>query len=109
MVVAFNEYGSKESGLRSNHVATQALTEEVSRQSMPTPHLIEREVRRSLLGRPNLRFSSLVVRRIDNGVCLEGVVETEADRADVDRLAVEVAGVNDVLNRLVLRRPACKG
>lgn len=109
MVVALKEYDRATSGARNNHMATQQLTEDFARHDLPTPHLIEREVRRSLLARPNLRFTSLVVRRIDNGVCLEGVVETDGERCDVDRLATQVAGVDDVLNRLVVRRPHCKG
>ena len=31
------------------------------------------------------------------------------DRSDVDRLAIQIAGVNDVLNRLVVCRPSLKG
>ncbi len=90
-------------------MATRQFREDTPRPTPATPHCIERDVRRSLLSRPNLRFTSLVVRRIDNGVCLEGVVETDADPSEVDRLAIQIAGVNDVLNRLVVRRPPPKG
>ncbi len=78
---------------------------ETNEESCCGPHDVELGVRRQLLAQPRLQFNSLVVRRIDDGVCLEGIVETDADRDDVDRLAVTVAGVNRVLNRLVLRRP----
>lgn len=85
---------------------TQELREDTSHDSSATPHQIEHEVHRSLCSRDDIGFTSLVVRRIDNGVCLEGFVETDAQRDAVNRLAAQVAGVNDVLNRLVVRH-AC--
>jgi osmotically-inducible protein OsmY len=70
-----------------------------------SPHQVERDVRRELLSQPELRFSSLVVRRVGRGaICLEGVLETTAGKApDVSGLAQRVAGVDRVLNRLVVR------
>ena len=73
------------------------------------PHQIEQDVRRSLLANPDLCFSGLVIRRINNGVCLEGFVESSCEVEDAARLATEVAGVNDVLNRLVVKHPPAKG
>jgi len=70
-----------------------------------SPHRLEHAVQRRLLSHPELRFSSLVIRRIPNGVCLEGVVESSGD-LDVGNLARTVAGVDEVLNHLVVRRPA---
>jgi hypothetical protein len=70
-----------------------------------SPHRLEHAVQRRLLAHPELRFSSLVIRRIPNGVCLEGVVESSSD-LDVCNLAKTVAGVDEVLNHLVVRRPA---
>lgn len=67
------------------------------------PHRLEQAVQRHLLSHPELRFSSLVIRRIPNGVCLEGVLETSAN-LDVCNLARSVAGVNQVLNHLVVRQ-----
>ncbi|GAB4159273.1 MAG: hypothetical protein Tsb009_36540 [Planctomycetaceae bacterium] len=58
------------------------------------------------MGTPQVHFSSLVVRRIQDGVCLEGFVESDAELAEADRLASQVAGVENVLNRLVVRCPA---
>lgn len=78
---------------------------ELARSSPKLPHQIEQSVRRQLLAHPEFRFSSLVIRRIEDGVCLEGVVETDDDCADVCRLARSVAGVNSVLNHLVVRCP----
>jgi osmotically-inducible protein OsmY len=68
-------------------------------------HRVELDVRRQLLANPRLHFSSLVVRRVRDGVCLEGVVETDERLDDVGRFVGTVAGVNTVLNRLVHRRP----
>lgn len=67
---------------------------------------LAQNVRRELLNCPGLQFSSLVVRRIQNGVCLEGVLETNDSNDDVCRLVRGVAGVDRVLNHLVVRQPA---
>ena len=75
-------------------------------------HEMEQEVKRRLLSAGNLQFSSLVVRRISGGVCLEGVLETDDEIEDVFRLARQVAGVEEVLNHLVVHpgsRPPAKG
>jgi osmotically-inducible protein OsmY len=70
--------------------------------SLPSPHQVELDVQRELLSQPRLHFSSLVVRRINNGVCLQGVLEAEADSPDVCSIAQRVSGVRHVLNRLVI-------
>ena len=44
-----------------------------------------------------------MIRRIPNGVCLEGVLESETDH-DICNLARSVAGVDEVLNHLVVRQ-----
>ena len=78
------------------------------------PHSIEEAVLRRLREQPDLRFSSLVIRRIKDGVCVEGVLETDDTCPDLCSLAREVAGVEQVLNRLIIRKPdalevtACK-
>lgn len=68
----------------------------------PSPHQIEQDVRRILLSQPSLRFSSLVVRRIADGVCLQGILETDDGSPDVCTVAQRVAGVNCVLNHLLI-------
>jgi hypothetical protein len=83
---------------RSRHLHERLVTPEA-------PHRLEQAVQRRLLAHPDLRFSSLVIRRIPNGVCLEGVLENQAN-LDVSSLARSVAGVEEVLNHLVVRRPA---
>ncbi len=67
-----------------------------------SPHQVEQDVQRALLSQPRLRFASLVVRRIDHGVCLQGVVETDADSPDICTIAQGIPGVDQVLNRLVV-------
>ena len=71
--------------------------------SSEAPHRLEQAVQRHLLSQPQLQFSTLVIRRIPNGVCLEGVLENNAN-LDVCGLARSVAGVNEVLNHLVVRQ-----
>lgn len=71
----------------------------------PQPHGVEQAVQRQLLGHPDLKFSSLVIRRIRDGVCLEGFVEGSDGLSDACRLARTVDGVNQVLNHLVVRQP----
>jgi len=67
-----------------------------------SPHQIELDVQRALLAQPALHFASLVVRRINNGVCLQGVLESDADSPDVCSIAQRVSGVREVLNHLVV-------
>jgi len=67
------------------------------------PHTTELQVRRHLLGQTDLSFSSLVVRRMSNGVCLQGVVESRDDEPDFNRLVREVAAVDNVISQLVVR------
>lgn len=77
-----------------------------------SPHEVEQEVLRCLLSRTDVRFSSLTVRRFAGGVCLEGVVEVDDDGpdiTDIDSLARRAAGVEQVLNRLVVQRAPAKG
>jgi hypothetical protein len=78
-------------------------SEETSRCHVAAPHRLEQTVQRYLLSHPDLRFSTLVIRRIPNGVCLEGVLESSAN-LDICGLARSVAGVNEVLNHLVVRQ-----
>ena len=67
-------------------------------------HRVECAVQKELLSHPDLHFSSLVVRRTPHGVCLEGVLETSDEGPDVCRLAKSVAGVSEVINRLMVHR-----
>jgi osmotically-inducible protein OsmY len=71
-------------------------------QQVDQRHQIEQEVQRELRAQPSWHFSSLVVRRIDDGVCLQGVLEADDDLVDVSNIAKRVDGVRQVLNRLVI-------
>ena len=66
------------------------------------PHDVEAEVQRVLLGTPNLEFTSLVVRRVPQGVCLEGVLHGPVKSSDVADLVRTVAGVDVVINHLLV-------
>jgi hypothetical protein len=72
------------------------------------PHGLEHAVHRRLRAQPGLRIASLVIRRIPNGVCLEGVLESDPGQ-DICNLARSVAGVDQVLNHLVVRPNAAAG
>lgn len=67
-----------------------------------SPHSLERQVQRKLLAQPQLQFSSLVVRRMPDGVCLEGVLES-TDGSDLCTLARQVEGVIRVLDHVMVR------
>jgi hypothetical protein len=66
-------------------------------------HDYEREIQRRLMAAPGLHFSSLVVRRLDNGVCIQGVLETSGPHLDVARLVRETSGVDNVIDQIVVR------
>ncbi|MBI1312187.1 hypothetical protein GC176_12925 [bacterium] len=67
------------------------------------PHTTELQVHRHLLGQSDLAFSSLIVRRMNNGLCLQGVVETCDEEPDFARLVRQVAAVENVISQLVVR------
>jgi osmotically-inducible protein OsmY len=52
-----------------------------------------------------LKFSTLVVRRLEDGVCLQGTLETNPDGPDVESLAKQVSGVSSVINHLLFTGP----
>ncbi|MDB5387816.1 MAG: hypothetical protein JWM11_3462 [Planctomycetaceae bacterium] len=70
-------------------------------------HEVEQNVWRELQQASGGHFSSLIVRRLHDGVCLQGVLETEDEKFmdGVDTLVKRVACVNRVLNQLVVRGP----
>ena len=72
----------------------------------PCPHSMEQEVLHELMSEPNLRFASLVIRRIDDGVCLQGVIEDVEDAPDICSIARRVKGVNQVINHVVCTKRA---
>lgn len=91
----------EERGMTRNPAAVESCAQE--------PHQVECEVRRRLLSQSDCEIHSLVVHRIDDGVCIEGVVECETPLAKITAAVESIAGVGRVMNRLVHRRPALKG
>ncbi len=73
-----------------------------SEQCATHPHDVEAEVQRVLTGTPDLEFSSLVVRRVPQGVCLEGVLHSNSRSSDLADLVRTVAGVDVVINHLLV-------
>lgn len=65
------------------------------------PHRLEQEVRNRLMSEPSLNFTSLVVRRVRDALCLNGVLEVD-DEVDVGLLVRSVCGATPVLNHLVV-------
>jgi len=66
-------------------------------------HDFERDIQRKLLETPGLHFSSLVIRRLENGVCVQGVLESADAHPDIGRLIREISGVTNVLDQVVVR------
>lgn len=66
------------------------------------PHRLEQDVRNRLMEEPSLNFTSLVVRRLRDGLCLEGVLETDDDTDNVTSLVRSICGATQVLNHLVV-------
>ena len=67
------------------------------------PHRLEQDVRNRLMEEPSLNFTSLVVRRVRDGLCLEGVLEAD-DEDDASMLVRQICGATQVLNHLVVHR-----
>ena len=79
-------------------------TTRVVKRPTVVPHQFEHEIQRQLLSQPELEFSSLVVRRTQNGVCLEGTLKTGKAAPDICAIVRQVAGVTEVLNHLVVHQ-----
>jgi len=69
---------------------------------MAAPHGLEQEVHARLSQHPDLVVKSLVVRRIPNGVCLEGRVEVPDDNYDLFQLIRDIPGLDEMVNHLVI-------
>jgi hyperosmotically inducible periplasmic protein len=57
-------------------------------------------VRQKISEQPSLKFFNISVRSVDQGVYLEGQVDTRLDAAEARRIARAVAGVKKVYNDL---------
>ena len=69
-----------------------------------SPHSIERRVHHELLNSDSLKFSSVIIHRIQGGVCLEGYLTDDSDSDNACHIAKQVRGVNKVLNHLVINK-----
>ncbi len=65
-------------------------------------HDVESEVRRELLSTPGVNVSSLVVRRLPNGVCLQGILRFDSQEVDICDSIRRVPGVSHILNQMVV-------
>ena len=74
-----------------------------SPSSVPhSDHQLETDVRRALSAAHGMNIGSLVVRRLPNGICLEGVIRVSSDDFDVCSAVREIEGVGEVVNHLVV-------
>lgn len=71
------------------------------REARIPSHSLECEVFRTLREHPQVRIASLVVRRIPQGVCLQGVLESDPVQVNLQQLLREIDGVEHVVNQLV--------
>ncbi|MBM79571.1 MAG: hypothetical protein CMJ78_03130 [Planctomycetaceae bacterium] len=63
-----------------------------------------RQVYARLMETDGLHFSSLVIRRLDDGViCLKGSVRIDFDGPDIENVASEIPGIDSVVNHLVVQ------
>ena len=70
-----------------------------------SPHEVEYEVQRRLQNHPALKFTRLHVHRCQEGICLEGFLESNEYEIDLCEVVRSVEGVTGVLNRVVMTRP----
>lgn len=65
-------------------------------------HQLESDVRRVLNAAPGLDIGALIVRKLPNGICLEGVIHVSSDEFDVCNVVRGIEGVGEVVNHLVV-------
>ena len=71
-------------------------------QQLPSCHEIEADVRRELLATEGVTVKSLVVRRLDNGVCLQGVIRFDGAEFDLGDTIRRIPGIDRILNHMVI-------
>lgn len=67
------------------------------------PHEIEGRVRSALISHPDVEFASLVVRRTENCVFLQGVMCAGSNIPDLAHVVRQVAHVENVLNQVLIQ------
>ncbi len=62
------------------------------------------DIQRRLIDTPGLSFSSLVVHRTENGICVHGMLETSSSEIDIGKVVRDVSGVENVINQVLVRQ-----
>lgn len=78
--------------------------------SLCPPHLVEEEVVRTLRNAPGVYVESLSAHRIDEGVCLHGVVEIDDPSTSIEAILRRSLSIDHVINRMVVKHghyPSC--
>jgi hypothetical protein len=72
-------------------------------------HLIEQDVRRKLLAHDEWEFQSLVVHRMPEGVCLQGVLACDDPKTidDIVKVTEKIPGITKVINQIVSQKKPC--
>ncbi len=70
-------------------------------------HNLETKIQRWLLQHPGLKFSALVVRRVPDGVCIEGLLESDEGSPDLDVMLGPLPGVDRIVNLLQVIPCSC--
>lgn len=83
-----------------NSVSTGSSLVNAQVGSAAGPHELECRIQRGLQAHPGLKFVRLTVHQCPQGVCLEGLLETNEDGIDLCDLVNEIAGVK-AINRVV--------
>lgn len=79
-----------------------ALASTIRPSCEDSAHQLEANVRRALLSEEGLDIASLVVRRLPNGICLEGVIRVNSDDVDVCKSVRQLDGVGNIVNHLLV-------
>ena len=76
--------------------------------SLCPPHRVEAEVLQTLRDAPGVHVESLTVHRIDDGVCLHGVVVVEDPSTDLEDIVHRALAIDHVINRMVVKHGHCE-
>lgn len=85
-------------------IATPAKRVKPLSTTMEDHHDLECRIQRALQAHPDLKFARLIVHQCPQGVCLEGLLESNERQIDLCTLVNDIADVK-VINRVVTQRP----
>lgn len=80
--------------------ASPLTVEQPTSLSSESPHELECRIQRALQSHPDLKFARLIVHQCPQGICLEGLLESNDQQIDLCELVNEIAGVKTI-NRVV--------